>query len=404
MIPGYKTKTMKNQHLYLIAFIISILLFSCSKDEILPEDNYYNTLSFQDSSLVHPKAHIYQNLLDNFVEGGGIGMSVMIRDPYGTWLGAAGYADIVSGIPLQSSHRFHIASISKTFTAAAAFLLMEEGLFTLDDPVNQWIDQKICDRIDNANESKVEDLIGHNSSIRDIYTSNHLIPYLNRRHNNWMDKDMLEFVFGKNAYFDVGKWQYSNVNYILLGMIMEEASGLTLKQIYEQKIFEPLGLESAFYGIGNDRVAPGAVKGYSDIFSNNTFIEARDVYEDDFGVGGDGGIAINSQDLGMFMDQLMAGNLVSESSLAKMTDWFEGGYSTEGKAGYGLYYEEYEYGPTIGHGGGVIGWEASMDYFSDHDVTLVKMTNTDLILTTDEYDDNFNSFSINLKKAIFDIE
>lgn len=111
----------------------------------------------------------------------------------------------------------------------------------------------------------------------------------------------------------------------LLGMIMEKASGLTLKQIYEQKFFAPLGRESAYYG-------------------------------------------------------------------------------TDGQAGYGLYYEEYEYGPTIGHGGGVVGWEAGMDYFSDHDVTLIKMTNTDLILTTEAYDNNFNSFSINLKKAIFDAE
>lgn len=395
---------MKNLAIYLGAFAVSLLLLSCTKDVIVPDDHYYNTLSFADSSLMHPKAHIYQGLLDEFAEGGGIGMSVMIRDEYGTWLGARGYADITSDIPLQTGDRFHVASVSKTFTAAAAFLMMEEGLFTMDDPVNHWIDQSICDKIDNANESTVRNLIGHTSSIRDIYTSNHLMPYLNKRYNNWDDKDMLEMIYGKKAYFDVGKWQYSNVNFILLGMIMEKASGLTLKEIYEQRIFDPLGLESAYYGVGDRRVAPGVVKGYSDIYSNNNFVETIDIYEDDLGMGGDGGIAINAQDLGMFMDQLMAGNLLSERSLAQMTDWFDGGYSDGGYAGYGLYYEEYEYGATIGHGGGIIGWEAGMDYFADHDVTLIKLTNTDLILTTEQYDDNFNSFSINLKKAIFNMD
>ena len=70
-------------------------------------------------------------------------------------------------------------------------------------------------------------------------------------------------------------------------------------------------------------------------------------------------------------------------------------------AGYGLYYDNSDYGASIGHGGGIVGWEASMDYFADHDVTIVKLFNTDLILTTVEYDRNFNKFSLNLKEAVF---
>ena len=76
------------------------------------------------------------------------------------------------------------------------------------------------------------------------------------------------------------------------------------------------------------------------------------------------------------MDELMKGNLVSEQSLEQMTDWFSGGYSTDGMAGYGLYYDNSDYGSSIGHGGGIVGWEASMDYFADHDVTIVKLFNT----------------------------
>lgn len=212
---------------------------------------------------------------------------------------------------------------------------------------------------------------------------------------------MLKFVYGKKAYFDVGNWQYSNVNYILLGMALEKASGLSLKELYEQKIFNPLNLSSAYYGIGTEKIPPGVVRGYSDIYTNNTFVEAITYYEDDLGTGGDGGIAINAQDLGKFLDELMKGNIVSDESLVQMTNWFEGGYSTDGMAGYGLYYENYEYGPTIGHGGGIIGWEAGMDYFADHDVTIVKLFNTDLIITTEEYDNNFNNFSISLKRAVF---
>jgi len=384
------------------AIIISLLVItSCEKDEIFPENYYYNELSFPDSSSSHPKAAVYQELLDEFINNGGVATSVMIRDQYGTWLGAGGYADIKSNVKVQTGNRFLIASISKTFTATAAFLLIEDGVIALDDPVNKWIDQSICDKIDNADESTIKDLIGHRSSIRDIYNAGHLMEYMNKGYHNWHDRDMLKFVYGKNAYFEVGKWQYSNVNYVLLGMALEKASGMTLKEIYKQKIFDPLNLNSAFYGIGTDKMPPGLVKGYSDIYSNNTFVEAAEFYEDDIGVGGDGGIAINAQDLGKFIDELLKGNLVSEQSLEQMTDWFEGGYSTDGQAGYGLYYYDGDYGPEIGHGGGIIGFEAGMDYFSEEDVTIIKLFNTDLILTTEEYDNNFNNFSINLKKAVF---
>lgn len=389
---------------YLAAVFGLLLVLSCSKDEIRSESELYSSLSKTDNSAEHPKAAIYQGILDQYIANGGVGASILIRDQYGTWLGTGGYADIASNLKVKPGNRFLIASISKTFTAVAAFKYIEQGLISLDDPVNKWIDRSITDQIDNANESTIRDLLGHTSSIRDLYGANHLMEYINRPYHNWEDRDLLKFIYGKKAYFDVGKWQYSNVNYMLLGMILEKASGLSLKQIYEQHIFDPLQLKSAYYNTGIERIAPGLVKGYTDIFSNNTFIESTEFYEDDIGVGGDGGIAINAQDLGTFIDALMRGELLSQASMNQMTDWFEGGYSENGKAGYGLYYEDGDYGQVVGHGGGILGFESGMDYFVDKGVTLIKLINNDLILTTEEFDNNFNSFSIQLKKAIFEAE
>jgi len=393
---------MKSFRIYFCIVLLGLLiLFSCERDVVYFESDYYSTLSFADSSANHPKAAKYQKILDEFVENGGIGMSVMIRDEYGVWLGAAGYADIKSNIKLNPASKFLIASISKTFSATVAFLLIEEGIINLDDPVNKWIPHEITDKIDNANESTIKNLLGHTSSIRDIYNSNHLMPYMNNGYHNWCDKDMLKFVYGKQAYFDVGTWQYSNINYILLGMIMENATGKSLKELYEEKIFLPLNLQSAYYNTGTERIAPGLVKGYTDVYSNNTFIEATEFYEDDIGIGGDGGIAINAQDLGKFLDELMKGNILSDESLAKMMDWFNGGYSYNGLAGYGLFYNEYDYGGEVNNSGGIIGFEAGMTYFNEKDVTIIQLTNTDLILTTSDYDDIYSSFSVNLKKAVF---
>jgi len=393
----------KNIHAVLICLAV-LLILSCERDQVLPESQYYNTLSFADSSATHPKAVIYQGILDDYANGGGIGISVMIRDEYGTYLGTSGYADIVSGVQVEPGNQFLVASVSKMITATAAFALMEGGLFSMDDPVNRWIDRSITDEIGNANESTVRNLLGHTSGIRDIYTFKHLMPYMNRENNHWDDRDMLKFIYGKEPYYSVDEaWYYSNVNYILLGMIMEEASGLSLKEIYEQHIFNPLGLQSAFYDVGDQRLPEGLVKGYTDIHTNNWHVESERFYQDDVGIGGDGGIAINAQDLGRFMDELMAGNVISQTSLDQMMDWFEGGYSTGGLAGYGIYsYPGFEDRPGIGHSGGIIGWEADVTYYPEQDVTLVFMINNDLILSTTETDDNFNHFSLTLKEAIFE--
>jgi D-alanyl-D-alanine carboxypeptidase len=395
---------MKHLSIYSILLISIFGIHSCEKDQVYEAGKYYNTLSFADSSASHPKAAAYQAVIDNFVAHGGVGTSVMIHDQHGTWLGIGGYADIASNLPIQTGNQFLIASISKVFTATAVFAYVDDGILSLDDSITKWLDPSLINEIDNASDCTIRLLLSHRSGIRDIYNFDQLMQYMNRRENNWVDKDMLEYVEGKKAYFDVDEsWYYSNVNFTLLGMILEEASGLTLKEVYEQKIFNPLQLQSAYYDVGTNAIPPGLVKGYTDVNSNNQFVEAEELYEDDIGVGGDGGIAINAQDLGRFINGLMKGELISQNSLNEMTNWFDGGYISDGKAGYGLYYSEEEnYGASVGHGGGIIGWESSVDYYPDSDITIVWMLNTDLILTTFEYDTNFNHFYTELKKTIFE--
>lgn len=181
-------KEMKQNISILVVIVGLLLTSSCTKDSIFDERDYYSDLSFSDSSSTHPKASIYQDIIDEFINNGGVATSVLIRDQYGTWLGVGGYADIKSNIKVQPGHRFLIASISKTFTATVAFKCIEEGLISLEDPVNKWIDHDICDEIDNVNESTIKDLIGHTSSIRDIYTSGHLMQYMNKNYHNWNDR------------------------------------------------------------------------------------------------------------------------------------------------------------------------------------------------------------------------
>lgn len=127
---------MKTQLSFILVVIMAGVI-SCRKPEIVPESNYYNELSFADESTNHPKNATYQTIIDKYVGQGIPGMSVMINDQYGTWLGAGGYADIASEVGMEKGNRFLIASISKVFTATAIFSYVDEGKLSIEDPINK---------------------------------------------------------------------------------------------------------------------------------------------------------------------------------------------------------------------------------------------------------------------------
>lgn len=395
---------LKNLNIILISALF-VSFISCEKDTVYPEIKYYNSLSFSDSSEIHPKNNTYQNIIDNYVNNGAVGVSVMIRDDFGTWLGSGGYADIKSGVEMQVGNQFLIASISKTFTATAIYTFIDEGMLSLEDPVNKWIDKSITDKIDNANECQIKHLLSHRSGMHDIYTIKMNMDLYNRADNNWNQEKLLEYVYGKKANFKVDEdYSYSNTNYLLLGMILEKVSGKTLKEVYQERIFAPLNLESAHYGIGNNKAPDGVVKGYEDLYSNGIYIEAQDFYMDEIGVGGDGGIAINAYELGKFMDELVNGTIISENSLKTMRNWFDIPIYFDDqehkKNGYGFEYYEKVHGDAYGHQGGITGISTEMYYFPEHDVTLVMLFN--FAVATQKTFDEYKNFIEELEKSIFE--
>lgn len=372
-----------------IIIFASILLstFACQEAEILPASNYTCTSRIEQESAQHPKAASYQAIVDRNQRKGLIGVSVYVKDKDGIWAGAAGQIDIASGIEAAPCNRFMIASISKVFTGAVVFALVDEGLLSVDDPVNKWIDRSITDELANANESKISHLLNHTSGIPDFYTTQFELDRINKVYNNWRQEDVLEYAYGKNATHSVGSiYSYSNSNYTLLGMIAESASGMSLAELYEEKIFKPLDLRSGYYGT-DQPIPDDAAKGYVDIYDNGQVLESEFLYKDELGIGGDGGVVMNAYDLGKFMEELAVGNVVSQASLAKMTEWFdipsdwvgdvEDGFSHY-RNGFALEYFETAHGDAYGHLGGIDGFNSTAFYFPEDDMTFVFLRNGQL--------------------------
>jgi D-alanyl-D-alanine carboxypeptidase len=164
-------------------------------------------------------------------------------------------------------------------------------------------------------------------------------------------------------------------------VILERISNKTLEQIYNEEIFIPLGLSSAYYS----EVEPlpnGVVKGYADIYGNGNFVHSDFLYEEELGIGGDGGIASNAADLASFLKTLGTGNLISQESFDEMTNWFDlpaDAQETEPlitKNGYGFERVESDYGFGFGHTGGIDGFNTFAYYFPETDVTYVLLLNS----------------------------
>lgn len=369
---------MKFQSFILIA---AVALTSCSKTEVLPDDYYELNYTYNDTSDKHPNGVAYQTIIENSQKLGAVGVSVMIKDQYGTWLGTAGKADIANDIDLNPYQPLFIASITKVFTASLVYKLVEEGLLTLDDYVTDWIPADILKGLANADKAQIKHLLSHTSGIPDYYSMTYDMARMNAYNNGYSHEETLEYAKSKDAYNEVGAaYRYCNTGYLLLGMIIEEASGQKLTDVFDELLFQPLQFKSACYG-GDDPIPQGAAKGYVDIYGDGQYVESKFLYLDELNTA-DGGIAINALETGLFFERLLKGEVISPASLEKMTDcfvlpdgWWDPKYHTM-QSGYGIEKFFTPDGIAYGHTGSIMGFSSIVQYFPDSDKTFVMIVNS----------------------------
>src|ERR1043166_4259648 len=164
--------------------------------------------------------------------------------------------------------RYSIGSISKQFTAASILLLQEQGKLSLNDKVSKFIPD-----LTRANEVSIRQLLSHTSGYQDYWPQDYVMPMMLQPGTATKILDMWA---RKPLDFDPGtKWQYSNTNYVIAGVIIEKVSGKPLLQFLQEKVFSPLGMASVAntdqkklgdtdptgymrYALGPLRVAPKA--------------------------------------------------------------------------------------------------------------------------------------------------
>ena len=203
----------------LIAFFLIFGLFGCSQSD--------KKLTVEEE---------IQKIMD---ETQAVGLSVaVVKNGDIVYTDAFGYKNLEDSIPLSTDDMFRIASISKSFSATAIMKLAEEGKLSLDQDVSDLIGFKVRNPKYPKTVITLEMLLSHRSSLNDsqgYFTLDIINPKANPNH-----KDCY------NGYEPGTNYQYCNLNFNMVGTIIEKITGVRFDQYIVETILEPLGLYGGY--------------------------------------------------------------------------------------------------------------------------------------------------------------
>ena len=290
----------------------------------------------------------------------------VVKDGRIVYLKAYGDARIEPRVPATPDMRYSIGSISKQFTASAILLLQEEGKLSLDDKVGKFIPN-----LTRANEVTIRQLLSHTSGYQDYWPQDYVMPFMlqpvtaEKILDGWAHKP-LDFEPGT-------KWQYSNTNYVIAGLIVEKVAHKPLLQFLRERVFIPLDMKSVTdidqgkltesdpvgylrFALGPLRPAPKEGKGW--LFAA-------------------GELAMRAEDLAKWDISIINQKLMKPASYQQLgTDTLlKNGLATH--YGLGVDVGAYSGHRALSHGGEVSGFTAQNIVFPEDRAAIVVLTNQD---------------------------
>jgi CubicO group peptidase (beta-lactamase class C family) len=330
-----------------------------------------------------PRAASPDDLLANLVAHGAPGVTMTISRAGETmYSGAAGVASLEDQTPLELTDRFRIYSITKVFVATIVLQLADEGILSLDDTVAQWLDDPAVRAIPNVDTATVRQLLHHTSGIYDYLDSEDTTFYddaffsLDSDWSKvWTLPELLAYASADyhDPYFSPGEGaHYSNTEYLLLGMIVEQATGNTFEDELSARILTPLALSGTSMEMGAALPADVA-DAYQVIEGELVNVTAVNLTWSWTG----GGMVSTAADLTRFADSVFSGELLSPASFDEMFTWTPDlNYGVEGFE-WGAAVNRYPtpVGVIVGKDGDGAGGTAFMRRLIDEEVTVVLLAN-----------------------------
>lgn len=313
----------------------------------------------------------------------GVQATILLSD--GTsWSGAAGLADMAAARAMTTSDVFDVGSITKTFIGAEILRLAEAGTVHLDDPLSHWLPA-----YPGAAAITVRELLAHTSGLADYFANEKLLIHLGAAPRTpWPPAALLPYV--AKPLFPPGKgWYYSNTNYLLLGEVIQAATGRGVGDELAGRFLKPLALRSTALQSGTtvapapglgpvalpyERVAAPKVAfkdladgtGYLPFTSLATSLDAA------------GSLVSTSADLAHWGADLYGGSVLTAASLQAMEDTsISAPWKPRFVYGLGTQRLTIDGFTSYGHGGACSGYRAALRYFPLLGASIAVLTNID---------------------------
>lgn len=287
------------------------------------------------------------------------GALAQVRRSDGTADMAIGVGDAKSGEAPRPDARFRAGSITKTFVATAVLQLAAEHRLRLDDTVEHRLPGLVDGNGNDGRRITLRMLLDHTSGLFDYTNDKGLQQAFERDPSRRVPpRELVRAAVSHRPYFQPGQgWNYSDTDYVLLGMVISRVTGRSYTDEITRRIIRPLGLRSTYFPGGSSSITPPYLHGYT-MSGSGAMQDATAATTGVFSPGS-GDLISTVGDLNRFLSALLAGRLLPRPMLHRMltpVPRSRAGSDID-KYGLGIMITRLPCGVTVyGHGGTLDGY------------------------------------------------
>lgn len=314
-------------------------------------------------------ANVVQDRLDAVVAAGAPGAVARLEEGPRQWTRTAGVADLGSPAPLPPEARFRVGSITKTFVAAVVLQLADEGRLALDGPVADVLPGLLP----HGGAVTVRQVLGHTSGLAD-YTADPSVFEGARQNRVFRPDELVALVAALPLRFAPGSaFEYSNTNYAVAGLLVERATGNTLGDELERRIFGPLGLGHTSFPTTNADISGVHALGYVLPGPGHALLDVTSLNPSHAWAAG--AVVSNAADVARFFRALLDGEVLSPEMLSAMRATVPMPDDPSTHYGLGLMRVDTPCGAFWGNAGEIWGYHAWSFRSEDGARSLTEMVN-----------------------------
>ncbi|WP_051230299.1 serine hydrolase domain-containing protein [Epilithonimonas caeni] len=278
---------------------------------------------------------------------------------------AFGMGNLELDSKLNTGSVFQIGSMTKQFTAIVILMLEEQGKLKVDDPVSKYIPS-----YPNGDKITIHHLLTHTSGIRDFTKMKTLQDIAQKE---MTPQQMVDFFKNEPADFAPGeKFEYNNSGYVILGYIIELASGEKYEDLIKKNIFDKAGMANSYYA-SDRKIIKNRAFGYhkkSSGYVNKTIISFSVPFSS-------GSLMSTLDDMLKWQNALNQNLLLSPKEKAKAFTKYKLNNGQEIEYGYGWHLKNINGTPTREHGGSIFGFKSMAVYIPSEDIYVLGFSNCD---------------------------